>query len=182
MTTNYVIKISKPGYSTHDDVNKQNYIFRSDLVSMAQKSVIHPTITTHSVFLGYGDPMFGSPALYDGEGNATIAHNFGYIPKFIVFVTRYYGDYSLVPWYSTVDDTSKPEPYETFTVEVDENYIYLTATACNYEFVSGVGFSSQSAIITTYTFDVVLFMERIGVGMTPSPTKVTYVEAKGKIV
>ena len=173
MSVNYIFKLSKPGYPVQDDVNKQNFIFRSDLVSMAQKSVTHPTVTTISVDVGGG--------FTEGQGNAIVPHEFGYTPKFMIFVTDSLGNYHHVPGGLTeLDTTSKPEAYESFTVELDSRYVYLNVVAFDYEFIPQFGFSTKTARLNTYTFDMVLFMERVGLGIVIK-TKVKSMTAQASI-
>lgn len=172
MALTYVFKISKPGFSAQDDVNKQNFIFRSDLVSMAQKSVLHPTVTTVSVSTNDGS---------EGQGNAIIHHNFGYYPKFLAFVTDSLGDYHQVPGGLTTLAASDKgdELFESFKAEVDENFLYLDVRAFTYNLIPQVSFDT-TAKLYTYTFDIVLFMERVGLGLV-SNTKVKFMTAKGYI-
>lgn len=182
MSLTYVVKISKAGFSVHDDINKQNFIFRSDLVSMAQKSVIHPSMTTVSI--SYTDSRYAQNSTVGstvGAVNGIIPHNFGYIPKLLAFATGSDSNYHQVPGGLTTIATSDKgdELFEVFELEIDETYIYLYIEAFTYTLIPQVS-TTTAAKLFTYTYDIVLFMERIGLGLIIK-TQTKVMQAKGSI-
>jgi hypothetical protein len=114
------IKVSKEAYGVRGENNPKNLIFSSADGVYGYREVKTITLTTD----------------VNGEASGEVSHNLGYFPQCIVSVQNYDDTRVMVPnswiYYRLNGDRETLEGSESFTYQISDSKVYVTATVSEY--------------------------------------------------
>jgi len=141
--SNTVLRLAQVGFNW-DDPSLKNFIYTEQTAGYSVRLQASGSCTTNTT---------------DGNGSVAITHNFGYAPWAEVFVTTKAGDYIAIP--ATWLGASSSRGAGDYLTEQFNFYVTSTQIICTVNAGYTVPQFGENYIAQSYTFNVILHMERI---------------------